>query len=427
MKNLLYLSFLVFISCSKGNGSDPIAPEITYTLNVSSLSGGRVSTSGGSYDKNSVVTVEAIPDAGYEFSYWTGNANGSDNPLSVEMAGNKNITANFIRSRYTLTVYKSGEGTITQNVNSSSKTTEEYDSGTIVRLNAIAASGWTFNNWSGSESSTSNQLDVTLNQSKSVTATFIEQQGQAQQGVSLEADGPGNTYELITSVLAPGNSPVEAPDCNHTDFGRHIEEVYDNDLSKYVFKFHVHTTPDNDRCINFDRQRNEIKTYDKSPENLIGRENERVTYSWKFKLTDGFQSSPNFSHIHQIKSVGGSLASMPIYTLTTRKGTPDRLELRYAETDRQVTLTQTDLAPFIGQWIEVSETVQYATNGSYRIELRNVSTQEVLLTYSDDSIINWRPGATLARPKWGIYRSLLSPGDLRDESLLFADFNITEN
>ena len=45
-----------------------------------------------------------------------------------------------------------------------------------------------------------------------------------------------------------------------------------------------------------------------SPENLLGRENETVTYSWKFKLPEGFQSSPKFTHLHQLKSVGETIA-----------------------------------------------------------------------------------------------------------------------
>jgi len=33
--------------------------------------------------------------------------------------------------------------------------------------------------------------------------------------VVLSADGPGDTYALIRSVLAPGENPIEVPDCNH--------------------------------------------------------------------------------------------------------------------------------------------------------------------------------------------------------------------
>jgi len=230
----------------------------------------------------------------------------------------------------------------------------------------------------------------------------------AEAQVVLDADGPGDTYELINSVLAPEYNVVEAPDCNHESFGRHIDEIFDEELDKYVFRFMIHTSPDNDRCINFDRQRNEIKTYDKSPENLLGRVGEKVVYRWQLKLSDGFQSSPNFTHLHQLKSVGGDLASMPMYTLTTRKGSPDRIELRYAETDDQVTVTQTPLAPFIGTWLEVAETIRYGTSGTYEIEIKRLSDDSILLAYSDDSIINWRPDADFVRPKWGIYRSLIN-------------------
>ena len=246
------------------------------------------------------------------------------------------------------------------------------------------------------------------------------------QGVTLKADGPGDTYALITSVLAPGADPIETPDCGHPEFGNHIDELFDDDLNANVFRFFLHTTPDNDRCTNFDRQRNEIKTYDQSPDNLLGTENETVVYQWKFKLQEGFQSSPNFTHIHQLKSVGGSLESIPMYTLTTRKGSPDRLELRYAETDDQVTVAQTALAPFLGSWVEVKETITYGSLGNYELEIKKVDDGTVLFAAANDSIVNWRPGASFVRPKWGIYRSLLNNQDLRDEAVLFADFNIME-
>lgn len=243
---------------------------------------------------------------------------------------------------------------------------------------------------------------------------------------TLDADGPGNTYELITSVLAPGYDPVEEPDCSHTSFGRHIDELFDSDLGINVFRFFMHTTPDNDRCINFDRQRNEIKSYDQSPDNLLGVEDEIVQYKWKFKLDAGFQVSPNFTHVHQLKSVGGSLESMPMYTITLRKGNPDRLELRYAETDTQITLQQTDLAPFKGTWLEVAETITYGISGTYDLEIKKVDDGTILFNYSNNSIINWRSGADFVRPKWGIYRSLINVADLRDEEVLFANFSIEE-
>lgn len=244
--------------------------------------------------------------------------------------------------------------------------------------------------------------------------------------IELKADGPGETYELITSVLAPGHDPIETPDCNHESFGRHIDEVYDDKLESNVFRFSIHVSPDNDRCINFDRQRNEIKAYDKSPDNLLGVETEEFIYKWKFKLGAAFRASSNFTHLHQLKSVGGPYNSIPIYTLTARKGSPDQLQLRYAEVDNQITLEETSLSPFRNKWVEVIETITYGSEGSYDILITDVDDGDTLFSYSNNSIVNWRSEADFVRPKWGIYRSLINQQDLEDEEVLFADFSIEE-
>lgn len=242
----------------------------------------------------------------------------------------------------------------------------------------------------------------------------------------LSADGPGNTYELIESVLAPGYNPIEVPDCSHPAFGRHIDEVFDSDLQTNVFRFFIHRDQDDDRCINFDRQRNEIKTYDQSPDNLKGVEGETVVYSWKFKLDAGFQPSSSFTHLHQIKAVGGSESSMPQITLTARAGSPENLELRYAESNTQVTLATAPLANFKGIWVEATETITYGESGSYELSLNRVSDNSSLFYYIDGNIRMWKTGADFQRPKWGIYRSLNNSAQLRDEEVLFADFSIEE-
>lgn len=83
--------------------------------------------------------------------------------------------------------------------------------------------------------------------------------------------------------------------------------------------------------------------------------------------------------------------------------------------------------PFINQWISIEETIDYRTSGDYNIVLKVSATEEVLFSYSNDAKINWRPEVEFVRPKWGIYRSLLCPEEIRDETLLFADFSIAEN
>ena len=64
------------------------------------------------------------------------------------------------------------------------------------------------------------------------------------QGLTLKADGPGSTYELIASAF--GGDPLEDPDCADPSFGRHVSEVFDPVLQKNAFVFIMHVTPDND-------------------------------------------------------------------------------------------------------------------------------------------------------------------------------------
>src|SRR6185369_12144932 len=50
----------------------------------------------------------------------------------------------------------------------------------------------------------------------------------ARSQVILNADGPGNTYEIINSAL--GGTAEETPDCSDPAFGRHITEDFDSIL-----------------------------------------------------------------------------------------------------------------------------------------------------------------------------------------------------
>ena len=240
--------------------------------------------------------------------------------------------------------------------------------------------------------------------------------------VILKADGPGNTYELINSVLAPGSEAVEHPECIHASFGRHIGEVWDTDLKANVFEFYSHVKPDNDRCEKEDRQRVEIKTYEQSPDNLKGTLGETVTYNWKFKLSIGFQPSGSFTHLHQIKAVGGS-QDLPIFTITARKAKVNQLIVIH---DNETTVASVDLSEFEGVWVEVTEKIKIGPNGTYSISIKKVKNGKELLSFSSADIRTIRPDNDFIRPKWGIYRSLKKAEDLRDEAVRFNEFSINE-
>ncbi len=244
------------------------------------------------------------------------------------------------------------------------------------------------------------------------------------QPVVLEADGPGDTYELISNVF--GGTSYEVPDCGHTTFGRHIEEVWSEELQRYIFVFHIHTAEDDDRCINFDRQRNEIKTYDQSPNNLLATSGETHIYRWKFKVDSAFQASPNFSHMFQIKPRGGPDDSMPIITITMRDGNPDRLQLRHAASNMNAsTVDFANLEALKGQWLEVYCRALNRDAGKLEFLIETLAGDTVL-AYQNYDLDMWRLNADFNRPKWGIYRSLLNASYLRDEQVYFADVSIEE-
>ena len=223
----------------------------------------------------------------------------------------------------------------------------------------------------------------------------------------MSADGPGGvaTYTLLGRAYS-----IEVPDCGH--MVPHITEEYDSELAKNVFVFHLHVNLDDDRCTATDRQRTEIRGGKLAA--IVASNGETVYYRWKFKLPVGFQTSPNFTHIFQVKSDAAS----PVMTLTPRNTT---LAIDGAVGERG----KTALAPFLGTWVVVDLSVLYGVAGHIDLTIRRVAGGEVLMAYAGDAD-TWQASDTGHDPKFGLYRSLSSPTYLRDEQVRFADFCISK-
>lgn len=89
----------------------------TYLLNITATNGTVSKTPNlAAYDSNATVILTPYPDIAYNFFNWTGHVplgHETDNPLTLVMDGDKNITANFAIKTYTITSSVTGNGTIT--------------------------------------------------------------------------------------------------------------------------------------------------------------------------------------------------------------------------------------------------------------------------------------------------------------------------
>jgi len=236
----------------------------------------------------------------------------------------------------------------------------------------------------------------------------------------LRADGiSSSTYDLLDSVL--GGTAYEVPDCGHS--GAHITQAQDSELGVPVFHFASHINSDSDRCINYDRVRTEIKTYEPSPDAFKGFRGESVTYSWDVRLNSAFQPSTAFTHIFQVKAVGGD-DSQPLITITPRLRSGSKiLEVIHSGTDSSPnTIWTDDLSKYVGKWLHIVAEYTCELNSRFHLRIKNKLSGEQLMEFTSNSIDMWRNGNSFLRPKWGIYRSLSDKGNLRDENVYFNNF-----
>jgi uncharacterized repeat protein (TIGR02543 family) len=86
-----------------------------------------------------VVQLTVIADNGWEFSDWSGDLTGIENPKNITIDGNKSVTANFTQKEYSLSVTVNGSGSV-----SKSPDQVAYHFGDVVQLTATADTGWSF-------------------------------------------------------------------------------------------------------------------------------------------------------------------------------------------------------------------------------------------------------------------------------------------
>jgi uncharacterized repeat protein (TIGR02543 family) len=176
--------------------------EDEYTLTIEIVGSGSVSKdpNQATYTYGASVQLTATADVGWSFSEWTGDLTGSENPVIITMDGDKSITAVFTQDQYTLTINVVGSGSVEKNPDR-----ETYVYGESVTLTAATDTGWTFAGWSGDITSNDNPLDITMDGSKSITATFT----QHQYTLTISVEGHGSVTKVPDQATYTYGSSVE--------------------------------------------------------------------------------------------------------------------------------------------------------------------------------------------------------------------------
>ena len=186
---LLVLSslFLLLASCTP-----------TYIVTFSGSTGGSVSNMGGEYDEGTTVSVSAQPETGYEFIGWSDGS--SQNPRTISVSENLNLTALFGKQQFSVSVNTQGEGTV---ATSGATGQGSFEYGSSARFEAVPAVGWEFDSWSGDATGTVNPLSVTVEGPLTVTAIFKRQKFD----LTVSVEGEGTVTEEV--VVQPGQYDYE--------------------------------------------------------------------------------------------------------------------------------------------------------------------------------------------------------------------------
>jgi hypothetical protein len=167
-----------------------------YILTMAVSGSGTINPSVGvhSYAQGTVVNISATPASGWRFASWTGAvSNPTSSTTTVTMDGDKTVMASFtqitINQNYILTMAVSGSGTTTPSTG-----VHPYPRGTVVDITATPASGCQFIGWTGDvEDPNSASTATTMNEDKTVTARFTQNNLNQENILTMAVSGNGTT------------------------------------------------------------------------------------------------------------------------------------------------------------------------------------------------------------------------------------------
>jgi len=164
------------------------------------------------YGHGTTIRLTAEPSANWRFVGWAGDLEGSENPATIVVDSERQVTARFAPVAHDLEVTVEGEGEVVEElIEDPAKT--EYTTGSTVRLTAEPAEQWRFVRWEGDLEGSENPATLVIDEPRQVTAVFAlreyalalstEGEGQIREEIVEEAgeEGPSKTeYGVGTAV-----------------------------------------------------------------------------------------------------------------------------------------------------------------------------------------------------------------------------------
>ena len=220
-----FINSVVSVSATSSNGwgfmywqgdasgtNNPVMLTVDAPKNVTAVFGANLTTAvigAGSIQlsqsnpltNGSLVSVTATPNASWIFDHWSGDASGTDNPVSVTMTGPKSVQAVFAPVVYAVTALASAGGSV-----SLSPSDGPYLSNSVVSVSATSSNGWGFMYWQGDASGTNNPVMLTVDAPKNVTAVFGANLTTAVIGagsIQLSESNPLTNGRLVSVTATP--------------------------------------------------------------------------------------------------------------------------------------------------------------------------------------------------------------------------------
>jgi len=125
------------------------------------------------YNSGTIVKLTAEAEDEWLFVRWRGDLTGNENPTQITIDGPKTVVAEFEKKKYPLTIEIIGEGQVSQKVIKPGAP-KDYNSGTIVELEALSGKDWKFIEWRDDLTGNQNPQSITIDSPKKVTAVFEE-------------------------------------------------------------------------------------------------------------------------------------------------------------------------------------------------------------------------------------------------------------